>query len=176
MATAALIPVSEYLATTYRPDCDYIDGEVKERNVGRQIHAALQGFVNRYIANQGKQWNLRVYPELRMQVAPTRFRIPDVCAHPPAIFPGGVLRTAPFLCVEILSPDDSLGSMQDRIDDYIGMGVVTIWLIDPFLRRTWTADADGIHPLHADAFTVPGSPVRMPVAELWAELDGLAGA
>jgi hypothetical protein len=42
MATAALIPVSEYLATTYRPACDYIDGEVKERNVGRQFHAALQ--------------------------------------------------------------------------------------------------------------------------------------
>ncbi len=25
MATAALIPVTEYLATTYRPDRDYID-------------------------------------------------------------------------------------------------------------------------------------------------------
>ena len=25
-----LIPVSEYLNTTYRPDRDYIDGEVKE--------------------------------------------------------------------------------------------------------------------------------------------------
>ncbi len=31
MASTTLIPVSEYLATTYRHDCDYIDGEVVER-------------------------------------------------------------------------------------------------------------------------------------------------
>ncbi len=34
MATKALIPVSEYLRTSYSPDCDYVDGEVQERNLG----------------------------------------------------------------------------------------------------------------------------------------------
>ncbi len=34
MATAVHIPLSEYLQTTYRPDRDYIDGELKERNPG----------------------------------------------------------------------------------------------------------------------------------------------
>ena len=33
MSTATLIPVEEYLSTSYRPDRDYIDGEVRERNV-----------------------------------------------------------------------------------------------------------------------------------------------
>jgi hypothetical protein len=40
MATATLIPVQD---TTYRPDRDYIDGELKERNMGERPHAALQG-------------------------------------------------------------------------------------------------------------------------------------
>ena len=40
MATAR-IPVSEYLATVYRPDGDYIDGEVLERNLGEQAHSLL---------------------------------------------------------------------------------------------------------------------------------------
>jgi hypothetical protein len=31
MATPVLIPVSEYLNTTCHPDCDYVDGELKER-------------------------------------------------------------------------------------------------------------------------------------------------
>ena len=32
MASAIQIPVSEYLETTYHPDCEYIDGEVQERS------------------------------------------------------------------------------------------------------------------------------------------------
>lgn len=43
---STLIPVSEYLATTYRPDCDYVDGELVERNLGEREHAALQGILN----------------------------------------------------------------------------------------------------------------------------------
>ena len=34
MKAPVLVPVEEYLRTTYRPDCDYVDGEVLERNVG----------------------------------------------------------------------------------------------------------------------------------------------
>ena len=42
MASAAQIPVSEYLDTTYHPDREYIDGEVRERNVGKWEHARIQ--------------------------------------------------------------------------------------------------------------------------------------
>jgi hypothetical protein len=28
------VPLSEYLNTSYRPDRDYLDGELMERNVG----------------------------------------------------------------------------------------------------------------------------------------------
>jgi len=34
MAVAAKISLEEYLNTCYRPDCDYVDGEVLERNFG----------------------------------------------------------------------------------------------------------------------------------------------
>ena len=42
MAVVALIPVEEYLSTAYRPDCDYIDGEIHERNVGERDHSRTQ--------------------------------------------------------------------------------------------------------------------------------------
>ncbi|HEY0264213.1 MAG TPA: hypothetical protein VGC07_06800 [Granulicella sp.] len=45
MATATFIPVEEYLKATYRPDRDYIDGELQERNVGEQPHAHLQAIL-----------------------------------------------------------------------------------------------------------------------------------
>jgi len=34
MSSTTLISVQEYIATSYRPDCDYVDGEVRERNLG----------------------------------------------------------------------------------------------------------------------------------------------
>ena len=44
MATSTLISVAEYLSTSYRPDCDYVDGEVQERNLGEYDHANIQAF------------------------------------------------------------------------------------------------------------------------------------
>jgi hypothetical protein len=42
MATAA-VGIAEYLSTVYDPDCDYVDGEILERNLGAFDHARLQG-------------------------------------------------------------------------------------------------------------------------------------
>jgi len=42
MATILHIPLCEYLETSYRPDREYVDGEVKERNVGKWEHARVQ--------------------------------------------------------------------------------------------------------------------------------------
>ena len=38
----ALVSVEEYLHTVYRPDCDYVDGELVDRNVGEKSHAKAQ--------------------------------------------------------------------------------------------------------------------------------------
>src|SRR6202043_3939568 len=45
MATGTLISVSEYLSAMYRPDCDYVDGEVQERNLGEYDHGKIQLFL-----------------------------------------------------------------------------------------------------------------------------------
>ena len=42
MSTTTAVPVSEYLNTSYRPDCEYIDGELLERHVERRRHAQLR--------------------------------------------------------------------------------------------------------------------------------------
>ncbi len=57
-ATRALISVEEYLATSYRPDCDYVDGEVVERNLGEQDHSWLQAALGSYFFVRRKEWNV----------------------------------------------------------------------------------------------------------------------
>ena len=34
MSSATVVSVAEYLSTSYRPDLDYVDGELQERNFG----------------------------------------------------------------------------------------------------------------------------------------------
>ena len=38
MASTVAIPVEVYLHSSYRPDCDYVDGAVLERNAGEIPH------------------------------------------------------------------------------------------------------------------------------------------
>src|SRR5262245_12767765 len=102
MATGSLISVDEYLNTSYRTDCDYVDGVVLERNLGEKDHSGLQMEIGYYYRARRKQWGLWVYPEQRVQVAPTRFRVPDICAVIGEA-PEQIFRTPPFLCIEVLS-------------------------------------------------------------------------
>ncbi|HWF07355.1 MAG TPA: Uma2 family endonuclease [Bryobacteraceae bacterium] len=79
MAVGTQVSVEEYLHTSYRPDCDYVDGEVLERNLGEKDHGSTQREILFYLGNRYPGLRRRLLPEQRVQVKTTRFRIPDVC-------------------------------------------------------------------------------------------------
>lgn len=171
MATAALIPVSEYLSTMYEPDCDYIDGHLEERNLGERPHATLQFVLAKIFDANRQQWEVEAIPEVRVQVAPERYRIPDVTVLRSSDPFEPIVRKPPFICIEVLSPEDRIQRMQERINDYQRMGVEHIWLIDPMTRDAWIALPDGSHQHVKAEFSVPGTPVRISLAEIFSELD-----
>lgn len=144
MPTATQVSVSEYLSTTYRPDCEYLDGEVLERNLGEYDHSRLQGLVYGYLLIREKEWGIRAVPEQRVQVKARRFRVPDVCVMLAGAPVEQIIAHPPFLCIEILSKDDTMSSMVDRLDDYLNMGVANVWVIDPRTRRGYRYDAQGM--------------------------------
>src|ERR1700680_3644377 len=122
MASRTLISVEEYRRTSYRPDCDYVDGEVLERNVGERDHSTLQKKLILYLGIREVELGISVFPEQRVQVSKTRFRIPDVCVTV-GVRTEQILTKPPFICIEILSPEDRWPRIQQRIDDYLAMGV-----------------------------------------------------
>jgi len=144
MAAATQISVTEYLNTSYRPDRDYVDGEVLERNLGEYDHSRLQMRLAAYLFAREQEWQIRVVPEQRVQVKPTRFRIPDICVLLEGSPVEPIFRQAPFLCIEILSKDDTLTSMLQRLDDYLAMGVANVWVVDPILRRGYRYTGEGL--------------------------------
>ena len=58
MATTQL-SLEEYLSTDYGPDCDYVDGELEERNLGEQEHSITQAFFIKWLAKYEDEWKLR---------------------------------------------------------------------------------------------------------------------
>jgi Uma2 family endonuclease len=144
MAAATQISVAEYLNTTYRPDRDYIDGEVRERNLGEYEHSRPQSRLVMFFGAREKEWKIRVVPEQRVQVTSTRFRIPDVCVVLEGSIIESVFRQPPFLCIEILSKDDSFASIVERLDDYLAMGVANAWVVDPGSRRGYRYTLEGL--------------------------------
>jgi Uma2 family endonuclease len=166
MAAPTLVSVEEYLSTSYRPDCDYVDGEVLERNVGEHDHSSLQGDVYAYLRRYRKQ-GLIAFIELRVQVKASRFRIPDVCVtlgHPKE----QVLTKPPLLCIEILSREDRMKRVQERIDDYLQMGVPMVWVLDPETRRTYMATLkDGLHEVKTGVLRTANPVIELPLSKIF---------
>jgi len=167
MASATQIPVSEYLQTSYRPDREYIDGEVRERKMGKREHAMIQAALAAWFWNHKQQWGIQVATEWRTRVSESRVRIPDVVivARGPH---EDVLATPPILAIEILSPDDTYADLQDRSHDYQVMGVETIWIIDPTTRTARMAHEDAW--VEARRLTVPGTEIFVDIDELFSSL------
>ena len=170
MKSAALISVEEYLHSVYRPECDYVDGEVLERNLGERDHSELQREFVYYFRARQKEWKAFAYPEQRVQVSARRFRIPDVCVAIGQRPQEQIFRTPPFICIEILSPEDRMARVQDRIDDYLKFGVPYVWLIDPATRRAWVYTKAGIQ--EADGILKTENPsLSVPLVEIFAGID-----
>ena len=171
MATPVLIPVEKYLRTVYRPDCDYIDGEVQERNMGEIPHGKLHAFFNFIFRMRRNDWQVDVLSETRLQVSPSRYRIPDVMLVARPNLDERIVRTPPLLCIEILSSEDRMPRIQKSLEDYATMGVKSMWVIDPWHLQAFAAGAGAILQEAKDRLIVEGTPISISVAEIFAELD-----
>ncbi len=145
MSTKTLMSVEEYLHTTFDgADREFLDGEVVERNMGNKSHGRIQGLLIRLLGQYEAGTGLYVIPQVRHRVQETRFRIPDV-----AVFEGepeGEVPSAPpLVAIEILSPDDRIGYVVPKLEEYRAWGVKHIWVADPEDRKLFTYGNEGLH-------------------------------
>jgi Uma2 family endonuclease len=125
MAATGHIPLREYLETTYRPDREYVDGEIRERNVGKYEHARIQAVLAGQLGAHEQEWGIVGCVAPRVRVAENRVRVPDLVALTAGPQPD-VIVEPPILLIEILSPDDGYSDTQERARDYQKMGVGTV--------------------------------------------------
>jgi Uma2 family endonuclease len=166
MPAAVSVSVDEYLFSVYRPDCDYIDGEVVERNVGEFDHGRMQTLMSSYLVGRERDWGITAVTELRVQVKPTRFRVPDITVIANPLPRMRILREPPLLCIEILSPEDRMVKVQEGVEDYLNFGVPCVWIVNPATRRGFVCTPEGMVEAKDGVLRVAGTAIEVPLAEL----------
>jgi Uma2 family endonuclease len=92
--------------------------------VGEKDHNRIQKKLLLYFGVREKEWGIYVIQEHRMiQISPTRSSIPDLCVHLGQDPQEQIFTTPPFLCVEVLSPEDRMSRMLEKIGDFLDFGV-----------------------------------------------------
>ncbi len=132
MDTRTLVDVDEYLRTSFDgPDCEYLDGEIVERNMGELPHSRIQGTLTYLLMQMASRLELQVLLEIRIQIHSRRYRVADVAVWRDGPIGDRIPTVPPFLVVEILSPEDRIVRMQLKITEYLSIGVEWVWIIDP---------------------------------------------
>jgi Uma2 family endonuclease len=166
MGAATLVSVEEYLSTSYSPDREYLDGRSVERNLVEKTHSTIQRNLIGWFWDRRKELQVQAFPERRVQVSPTRFRIPAVTIVKNSQFQGEIFRNPPHLCIEILSKDDTMDYMQEKIDDYLRFDVPYIWIINPGLSQGYVATKAGLVEAESGILTTDVPEIQVPVAEM----------
>lgn len=163
------IPVEVYLHSSYEPDAEYVDGEIENRPIGEYDHASWQEAPILWFRQHGEQWNIRVKPELRVQVAHSRYRVPDVTVLDRNQPIEQVITHPPVAVFEILSPEDSMMRMTQKLVEYAAMGIPHIWVIDPASKQAWSFHNNQLNL--CPTFGTPGDKIHFDLAEIEKLLD-----
>ena len=104
-----------------------------------------------------------------MQIDPSQFRVPDVTLISRDAPREQVVKHPPLAVFEILSPEDTMTKMLEKLSGYEQMGIGTIWVIEPkkpayYLHR-------GGQLLPATIFELPGTNFSVPLSEIAALVD-----
>ena len=166
-----VVCLHEYLTTSYSPDCEYVDGHLEERNLGEYDHNRIQKRILLLLARHEEEWNVESIPEQRLQVSPSNYRVPDVMVLRADHTVDRIVREAPLVVIEVLSPEDTMKRLLEKVKEYLNMGVGHIWAFDPSSRVAYRCDANGFHRVEEAELTLPDSPLRLNLADVFQVLD-----
>lgn len=164
MVTHTALTEAEYLRTSFDgPEPDFINGELIQRALPNNFHSTVQLRLAVWFGSREQRLGLHPRPELRVRVAPGRYRVGDlvVYSEPPT---GEIPQQIPYAAAEIVSPDDRLEEILSKLAEYANWGVKHVWLVDPGLRALYVYSDRSLHAVAA--FELPEFQERIPAEEI----------
>jgi Uma2 family endonuclease len=141
MGVRTAIPIDQYLHTSFpNLDQEYRNGALVERTSPDYLHGKAQSLLVLFFALLRKR--LSVFPcvETRMRLRPNVVWIPDVAVFYPTE-PSSLPDSPPLVVVEVLSSDDRMPAVREKLEEYRVWGVPHVWLVDPHSRRLYIWDS-----------------------------------
>ena len=147
---------------------EYVDGQFIEKNVSVQSsfvgaefvrllgNASIRPDRTRIARVYGSDLTYRCWPE-----EPRRSRRPDASVVRVERLAGlpaqpGVMTIVPDLAVEVISPNDTAGELNQKLQHYRQAGFPLVWVVDPEARLCDVYDASGVRRLQeSDVLALP---------------------
>ena len=165
------VSVEEYLSMVFEHDCEYVDGVIEERDLGEFDHAYIQTLLAGIFLNNRKEWGVYPIAEQRVQTQKSHFRVPDITVLREGTRREPILTHPPFLVIEVQSPDQPLRRTAEKSGEYLAFGIEHVWVVDPYARVGYRGTPKGLELVRTGELSVPESPIRIVLEELFAELD-----
>ena len=115
-----------------KPAYEYWFGEAVQKPMPTTLHGIVRFIIATML--ERSDWNTSL--EVRLEIVPEAEPVPDVIAVR-GKFQGAYPAAAPELCIEILSPGDTLPKTLEKAKRYIAWGSECVWIIDPEKRTAW---------------------------------------
>ena len=160
-----MVSVEEYLRTNYDPDCEYVDGQIVERNSGEKTHSRIQTELVFHLHSRAKEVGMEVLVAQRVRVSVARYRVPDVTVLLESVEP--IVTSPPFICIEVLSKDDTMQYMQEKIDDYLDFGVPYVWIINPRNKKAYVVTRAGMLEAASGTLETKDPVISLPLSVLF---------
>jgi Uma2 family endonuclease len=120
-----------------KPAYEYWFGEAIQKSMPTILHGIVQLILATLLERAG--WNTSI--EVRLKIVPDAEPVPDIIAVQ-GKFRGSYPVEAPELCVEILSPGDTLPKTLEKAKQYLIWGSQCVWIIDPEKRTAWSCSRE----------------------------------
>ncbi|MHB2016716.1 MAG: Uma2 family endonuclease [Candidatus Xenobia bacterium] len=124
-----------------KPSLELIHGSVRVKSMPDFPHSEVQGEIVFALRLWSKSNGGFTLPEQRFVLRvgdETHTLLPDVAWLPQEQATNlveGPLRVSPTLAVEVLSPRDRYGDVQEKVLLYLEAGVQIVWIVDPVARN-----------------------------------------
>jgi Uma2 family endonuclease len=166
MATKALITSEQYLTTHFEREPELVHGELVERPLPTFPHGNLQLRLGSRLLALQPSYAVFTGVEVRVQIAPDVFRVPDIAMWAGPEPPPKLPITPPILVVEVSSPDDRFHDILQKFEEYRVWGVQHIWLVEPELKRCHIYESGSL--TEVSRLTLPQFGLEIAATELFA--------
>jgi Uma2 family endonuclease len=167
-AGSMIVPVEEYLSTTYRPNCEYIDGVLRPKPMPTRKHGLMEGWLVVLIQRAFPEFE--AVTEVTVRIHADRYLVPDLLVQRRDRIQDPYPIEPVHLCAEILSPDDRMSEVFAKCEEYHAWGVATTWIIDPEALRCWVYCAGERPNEVAEPGSLTAEGIAISVAELFSVL------